>query len=56
MNEPVYESAPLPPAEPKKSNNTMIIAIVAVVLLCCCCLCIGVLGWQFGDEIVRQLG
>jgi hypothetical protein len=24
--------------------------------LCCCCLVIGALGWQFGDQIMHQLG
>ena len=47
-----------PPLEgtPKKTNTTLIIIIVVVaVLLCCCCLVI-VLGYTFGDEILRGLG
>jgi hypothetical protein len=48
----------IPPLEePKKNNNrTLIIIIAVVVVLCCCCLVIGALGWQFGDQIMHQLG
>lgn len=39
------------------NNRTLIIvAVVALVLLCCCVAAIGVIGWFYGDEIVRQLG
>jgi hypothetical protein len=49
-----YSPQPLPP-QPKKNNTVMIIAIVAVVL-CCCCLIVGVLGYQFGDQLLQMLG
>ncbi|MBN1304262.1 MAG: hypothetical protein JXA13_07490 [Anaerolineales bacterium] len=49
----------IPPVEPvqePKKNKTLIIIIVAVVLVCCCCTAIGVLGWNFGDQLLSQLG
>jgi hypothetical protein len=51
-----FEPTPLPESEPKKSNTTLIIAIVAVVLVCCCCACLSILGWQYGDAIIYELG
>jgi len=44
------------PEEPKKSNTTMIIVIVVLVVLCCCCLALAGAGWQFGDQIMYELG
>lgn len=52
MNEPV--GTPLP-EEPKKNNTVLIIVIVLVVLCCCCAIAAG-LAWQFGDQILYQLG
>ena len=47
----------MPPLEePKKSNKTLIIVIVALVVICCCCLAIGIAGWNFGDQIMYELG
>ncbi|MBN2148591.1 MAG: hypothetical protein JW726_14485 [Anaerolineales bacterium] len=44
------------PLAPKKNNTTLIIIIVvAVVLLCCCCVVAGV-AWQYGDQIMYELG
>jgi hypothetical protein len=43
------------PVQPKKSNTGLIIAVV-VILLCCCCVLIGVLGWNFGDSLIKMLG
>lgn len=42
--------------EPKKNNRTLIIVVAVVVVLCCCCIVVGALGWQFGDQIMSQLG
>ena len=51
------ENMGVPPLEePKKNNRTLIIIIAVVVVLCCCCVVIGALGWQFGDQIMNQLG
>jgi hypothetical protein len=51
------ENMGIPPLEePKKNNRTLIIVIAVLVVLCCCCLVIGVLGWQYGDQIMNQLG
>jgi flagellar basal body-associated protein FliL len=47
---------PVEPAAPKKNNTTLIIIIVVVVLLCCCCAVLGVLGWNYGDQIMNSLG
>lgn len=44
------------PAEPKKSNTTLIIIIVVVALLLCCCCAIAIIAWQFGDQIMYELG
>jgi len=52
MNEPI--GTPLPEA-PKK-NNTVLIIVIALVVLCCCCVVVGGLAWQFGDQILYQLG
>ena len=52
MNEPV--GTPMP-AAPKK-NNTVLIIVIVLVVLCCCCVVIGGLAWQFGDQILYQLG
>ena len=52
MNEPM--GTPLPTA-PKK-NNTVLIIVIALVVLCCCCVVIGGLAYQFGDQILYQLG
>ncbi len=47
----------VPPEPPKKSNKTLwIIIIVVVLLLCCCVIVIGVAAWQYGDQIIQQLG
>lgn len=47
----------MPPLEePKKNNRTLIIIIAVVVVLCCCCFAIGALGWNFGDQIMYELG
>jgi hypothetical protein len=41
---------------PKKTNTTLIIVIVIVALLLCCCCLVVILGWTFGDQILRGLG
>lgn len=47
----------MPPAEEPSNNNRTIIIVVAVLaILCCCCVAIGVLGWNFGDQILYELG
>ena len=43
------------PEGPKKSNTGLIIGIVSAVVLCCCCVFL-VIAWQFGDQIMQQLG
>ena len=55
------ENMEMPPVEelaeePKKDNKTLIIVIVALVILCCCCVAVGALGWNFGDQILYELG
>ena len=55
------ENMEMPPVEelseePKKDNKTLIIVIVALVILCCCCVAVGTLGWNFGDQILYELG
>jgi len=52
MNEPI--GTPLPEA-PKK-NNTVLIIVIALVVLCCCCVIAGGIAYQFGDQILYQLG
>jgi len=52
MNEPI--GTPLP-AAPKK-NNTVLIIVIVLVVLCCCCVVVGGIAWQFGDQILYQLG
>jgi len=43
------------PEAPKKNNTWLIVGIVAVVICCCCIVGTG-LAWQFGDQILQQLG
>lgn len=51
------ENMEMPPVdEPKKNNRTLIIIVVVVAVLCCCCVVIGTLGWNFGDQILYELG
>jgi hypothetical protein len=50
------ENMGTPPVEGPKNNRTLIIVIVVLVVLCCCCAVIGALGWQFGDQIMYELG
>ena len=51
------ENMEIPPLdEPKKNNKTLIIVIVALVVICCCCVALGALGWNFGDQIMYELG
>ena len=52
MNEPI--GTPMPEA-PKK-NNTVLIIVIALVVLCCCCVIAGGIAYQFGDQILYQLG
>ncbi|MCS6907027.1 MAG: hypothetical protein RML93_03975 [Anaerolineales bacterium] len=50
------EQTPFPPVEEKKKRNTtLIIIIVILALLCCCCVVLGVLAYQFGDQIIQAL-
>ncbi len=46
------------PEPPKKNNKTLIIIIIVavVLLLCCCTAVIGYVGWNYGDEILYELG
>jgi len=56
MNEPVGTPLESPtPAAPKKNNTLLIVGIVLVVLCCCCVVAAG-LAWQFGDQLLYQLG
>ena len=51
------ENMEMPPVEePKKDNKKLIIIIGVVAVVCCCCVAIGALGWQFGDQIMYELG
>ena len=52
MNEPMGTSLP---AAPKK-NNTVLIIVIVLVVLCCCCVIAGGIAYQFGDQILYQLG
>ena len=54
MNEPIGTPAPLP-AAPKK-NNTVLIVVIVLVVLCCCRAVAAGLAYQFGDQILSQLG
>jgi hypothetical protein len=51
------ENMGTPPTEaPANKNRTLIIVVAVIAVLCCCCVVIGALGWQFGDQIMFQLG
>jgi hypothetical protein len=53
MNEPMET----PPTEaPANKNRTLFIVIAVIAVLCCCCAIIAALGWQFGDQILFELG
>ena len=53
MNKPV---GPPVSETPKKNNKGLIISIITVVILCCCCLAVLGLFYQFGDQILYELG
>jgi hypothetical protein len=55
-NPPPAMEPGVPPEQPKKSKKTWIIILVIVLLLCCCVIVLGVVAWQFGDQIMQQLG
>lgn len=57
MNETIGTPvSPMPEApQPKKTNVWLIVGIV-VVVLCCCCVVAGGLAWQYGDQLLYQLG
>jgi hypothetical protein len=51
------ENMGTPPTDASANRNRTYLIIAAVVLvLCCCCVVIGALGWQFGDQIMMELG
>lgn len=50
------ENMDMPQVEEPKNNRTLIIVIVVLAVLCCCCVVIGALGWQYGDQIMYELG
>lgn len=52
MNEPMETPLPVAP----KKNNTVLIVVIVLVVLCCCCAVVGGLAYQFGDQILSQLG
>lgn len=52
MTEPY--GTPMPEA-PKKNKTWLIVGIV-VVVICCCCVVGGGIAWQFGDQILYELG
>jgi hypothetical protein len=56
MNEPVGTPINPMPEAPKKKTNTWLIVGIVVIVLCCCCAAVVGLGWQFGDQILYQLG
>ena len=47
---------PLNEAPAANRNRTILIVAAVVLVLCCCCAVIAALGWQFGDQIMMQLG
>ncbi len=50
------ENMEMPPAEePANKNRTIIIVVVVLVVLCCCCIVLAGL-WQYGDQIMYELG
>lgn len=49
---PPLPQAPPPPA--KKSKVWLIIVIILLVL-CCCCVVIGIVGYQYGDQIFQPI-
>ncbi len=55
QNQPMDFNPGPTPTPTKKNNTTLIIVIIVVVVLCCCCV-VGVLGWQYGDQVLKALG
>ncbi|MFZ5855883.1 MAG: hypothetical protein ACOYZ6_03555 [Chloroflexota bacterium] len=55
MNETIGTPVSPTPEAPKK-NNTVMIVVIVLVVICCCCLVAGGLAWQFGDQLLYQLG
>ena len=52
MTEPY--GTPMP--ETPKKNNTTLIIVIALVVVCCCCVVGAGVAWQFGDQILYELG
>lgn len=45
-----------PTGAPANKNRTLIIVVATFAVLCCCCVLISALGWQFGDQLLFELG
>jgi hypothetical protein len=43
------------PEKPRK-NNTWLIVIVALLAVCCLCIVVSLVGWTYGDQILKTLG
>ncbi len=56
MNEPIGTPVSPTPEAPQKKTNVWLIVGIVVVVLCCCCVVAGGLAWQYGDQILYQLG
>jgi hypothetical protein len=44
------------PETPKKNSKTWLIVLIVVLVLCCCCVVIlGVLAYNYGDQILQNM-
>ena len=50
------ETIGTPMPEAPKKNNTMLIVGIVLVVVCCCCAVGAGIAWQFGDQILYELG
>ena len=46
----------VPPLEEEKKTNVWLIVGIVAIVLCCCCLVFTGLAWNFGDQIIMEMG
>ena len=56
MNQPNQSMNFNPGPKPAGGNNrTWLIVGIVVLVLCCCCIVVAIVGWQYGDQIMKSL-
>ena len=53
---PSYQAEPIEEKPARNKTTIIIIVVAAVLLLCCCCAAVGWFFWNYGDQILYELG